>query len=171
MAEENGLFGIADGKMDPNTGRISIPNEMRSLATQTVRITVDPRGRFLEVRLIPAFADLARRIREVAATLAPDEAEALLTDYLGFSAEGQVDGSLRLVVPKKIREFLGGENEVVLAGAGDCLQVWPASKYAATRDDRRTALARAHGQAAHAILGLNRTAPAAAPTPTPETAG
>lgn len=161
------LFGTSDGSLDAKSGRITIPSDMTDLRTANVRITADPLRRYLEIRTREAFEALVRRIETVAATLPSDAAEALLTDYLGFSGESQVDASWRLVLPKRLREILGGETDLVLCGAGDCLQVWPVGLWQQEQENRQAALKREYHRIAHAILGVGTAAvpPAADPEP------
>ena len=167
MADEptNLLFGYAEASLDPKTGRFSIPaNLFAKLGGEThLRMTVDPLGRFLEVRSDRSFRALVDRVVAAAAGLPPETAAALMTDYLGFSAEVQIDNVLRLVVPKTLREPLGDEVDLALVAVGDALRIWALGRYRKTVAQRRALLARDYGRYVNVVLGLPGPAAPAEP--------
>lgn len=157
-----------EASLDAKTGRFVIPADVHLLLGKTVRLTVDPLGRFLEVRSEGNFELLVERITAAEATLPVEVIAALRVDYLGFSAEGQIDGSLRLVVPKRMREVLGDEDDLVLIGVKDFLQVWPASRYREDRASRMQQFVGQYPQVQHLIMGIARPEPiVAAPVAAP----
>ena len=159
------LYGMFEASMDRKTGRFVIPADVYEYLHKNVRLTVDPLGRFLEVRSEENFELLVERITAAESTLPVEVIAALRVDYLGFSAEGQIDGSLRLVVPKRMREVLGEDDDLILIGVKDFLQVWPASKYREDRAARMKAFATQYSQVQHLIMGISRPEPAPAPVP------
>ena len=157
------LFGYTEAKMDLQTGRFQLPLELYDKlgGIRKLRMTVDPLGRFLELRSESKFQDLATRIQESADTLEPETIAALLTEYLAFSTEVQIDNVLRLVVPKMMRDPLDGSTELALVAVGDALRVWSLKKYKATEAERREPLKRDYAKFVGLTLGLpRRSAPA-----------
>ena len=47
----------------------------------------------------------------------------------------EVDKQVRILIPAVLREFAGLEKDVVLAGAGNRIEVWSSEKWAAANDD------------------------------------
>ncbi len=158
----NDLYGMYEATMDNKAGRFIVPADVHFRIGRNVRLTVDPLDRFIEVRSEENFNVLVERISAAEATLPVEIVASLRMDYLGFSAEGQIDGSLRLVVPKRMRDILRNEDDLVLIGAKDHLQVWPASSYRASRAERIRDLATQFPIVQSLILGIQRPAPAVA---------
>ena len=165
------LFGYTEAKMDLQTGRFQIPLELYDkLGERKLRMTVDPLGRFLELRTEAKFQDLAIRIQESGDTLEPETIAALMTEYLAFSTEVQIDNILRLVVPKMMRDPLEGSTELALVAVGDALRVWSLKKYKASEAERREPLKRDYAKIVGLTLGLKPRA-VAAPAPRLEPEG
>lgn len=156
------LFGMYEATMDNKAGRFIVPADVHGRLTKNVRLTVDPLDRYIEVRSEQKFSELVDRITAAEPNLPVEVVASLRMDYLGFSAEGQIDGSLRLVVPKRMRDILKDEDDLVLIGAKDHLQVWPASTYRTSRATRIRDLAGQFPLVQSLILGIQRPAPAAA---------
>ena len=155
------LFGYAEASLDVKPGRFAIPaNLFAKMGGETrFRMTADPCERFLELRSEKAFLALAERVTAAAPGLPPETAADLITEYIAFSAEVQVDNALRLVVPKGMREVLGDDTELALVAVGDALRVWSLAKYREARKSRRTRLAEDYPKFVNVILGF--PAPAA----------
>lgn len=165
MASKNrksAFYGVFEAALDKKTGRFIVPINIFKHLDSLVRFTVDPRGRFLEIRSIDSFEELVERIDKAEATLPVGMVSALREDYLGFSSEGQIDGSLRLVIPKRMRDILNNESELVLVAVKDVLQVWGASTYSETRSSRMDSLQRNFDSIQHVLMGIDRPAPQAA---------
>jgi MraZ protein len=47
----------------------------------------------------------------------------------------ELDSAYRVMIPAEMRTYAGLEKEVVLAGSGECLEVWDRATYAAYSDD------------------------------------
>jgi MraZ protein len=135
-----GVYGTCDAQIDPKSGRVVVSTELKNLYEHPVVITQDPFERYLEVRRREDFYRYTVRIERLAATLDAESASALLVDYLGFSAQAQIDGQGRFVIPRKLRDIFGDETELILVGAGDVMLVWPKSRHEAGRNERREKL-------------------------------
>lgn len=157
----NDLFGMYEATMDNKAGRFIVPADVHFRIGRNVRLTVDPLDRFIEVRSEVKFNELVNRISAAEAYLPVEVVASIRMDYLGFSAEGQIDGSLRLVVPRRMRDILKDEDDLVLIGAKDHLQVWPASTYRSSRTERIRDLKSQFPMVQSLILGIDRPVPAA----------
>lgn len=156
------FYGMFEASLDSKTGRFIVPMIVFKYLHNDVRFTVDPLGRFLEVRSEEDFQALVDRINAAEKLYPPGTIADLRMDYLGFSSEGQIDGSLRLVIPKRMRDILNGEDDLVLVGVKNCMQVWPASAYHAQRAARMKGWAGTFESVQHLIMGIERPDPAPA---------
>ena len=55
--------------------------------------------------------------------------------FLAGATTCEVDKQGRILIPAVLREFAGLEKDVVLAGAGNRIEVWSSEKWAAANDD------------------------------------
>ena len=55
--------------------------------------------------------------------------------FLAGATVCEVDKQGRILIPAVLREFAGLEKDVVLAGAGNRIEVWSSEKWAAANDD------------------------------------
>lgn len=134
------VHGTFEVSLDPKTGRFNVPKDMRQLETEYVNFTRDPLGRFLEFRRRKDYDAFAKRMEAAAATMDAEAAEALLVDYVGFTIQAIVDPNLRLIIPMKMREYLGDTTTIVLVGIGDVVQIWPVDVYNETKRQREEIL-------------------------------
>lgn len=146
------LHGTTEVSLDRNTGRFNLLSDWLSLNATKVNFTRDPLGRFLEIRRKDDYDAFARRMEAVAASMEPEAAEALLVDYVGFTIEALVDANLRLIIPKKMREYLGDTASIVLVGVGESIQIWPADVYNKGKAAREERLRTAFSQVQRQIL-------------------
>ncbi|NOZ00973.1 MAG: hypothetical protein GXP54_03685, partial [Deltaproteobacteria bacterium] len=132
----------------------------------SLRINVELQGRYLELRTEKNFNKLVKRIKALAPSLPADTLSALMTDYLGYSLTVQIDNHYRLTIPKKLRALLG-EDELILIGVGEALQIWGRSKFFENQPERRAALRKDIKGLAHAVYGI----PGMMPAPESEATG
>lgn len=145
------VHGTFEVSLDPKTGRFNVPADMKALELEHVNFTRDPLGR-LEFRRTKDYDAFAKRMETAAASMELEAAEALLVDYVGFTVQALVDQNLRLIIPKKMREYLGDTASVVLVGIGDVVQVWAADAYNETKRKREEILRGAYSQFARKIV-------------------
>ena len=55
--------------------------------------------------------------------------------FMAGASVVEVDKQGRILIPAVLREFAGLEKDVVLAGAGNRIEVWSSEKWAAANDD------------------------------------
>jgi len=160
----NGQFGYGEATYDPKTGRFTLPAVVFAKLGETrLRLTIDPLGRFIELRSDASFLALADRVRAAAPHLPPETAAALLTDYLGFSAEVTVDNIMRLVVPKGMRDALADDADLALVAVGDAVRVWSQRRFREAQAEQRRQLAAEYSKFAGVLLGFGGAAAPAAP--------
>lgn len=163
---QEGIFGYAEVTLD-KAGRFVIPVEFyeRLKGREPMRILVDPRDRCLELRTEALFQELVGRLARLAPTLPPEVASVMMTEYLGYSLQVQIDNAYRLTIPKRFREMLE-EDELVLIGIGEALQIWSRTAFKAGQKERRRILAEGAPVLMHAILGFPPEAPRVGAAPT-----
>ncbi len=151
---QDGIFGFAEVTLD-KAGRFVIPVEFfeRLKGREPMRILVDPQDRCLELRTEGRFQELVARLARLAPTLPPETVSVMMTEYLGYSLQVQIDNAYRLTIPKRFRELLG-DDEIVLIGAGEALQIWSRTAFRASQKDRRRVLSQSVPALTHAILGV-----------------
>lgn len=152
------VHGTFEVSLDSKAGRFNVPTDMEDLKLEQVNFTRDPLGRFLEFRRHKDYDAFAQRMEAAAATMDLEAAEALLVDYVGFTVQALVDQNLRLIIPKKMREYLGDTTSIVLVGIGDVVQIWPADSYNETKREREEVLRAAYNQFGRSIVVRERAA-------------
>ncbi|MBP7125596.1 hypothetical protein KBD49_04440 [Myxococcota bacterium] len=151
------LFGIYEGRVDLNSGRLTLSSDFESLKFSKVRVGIEPRRRYLQLRPLSTFEEMQERIRRKADTLGPEDGLFLRTLYLGSFGLTQVDTSYRVVLPKKARDLLKGSPDVVIVGVGDELQIWPLAAWERSQEEAQKRLQETYEQYATEIY---RCAPA-----------
>lgn len=151
------LFGIYEGRVDLTSGRLTLSSDFASLKVSQVRVGIEPRKRFIQLRPLSTFEEMQDRIRRKADAMNPEDALFLRSFYLGSFVLTQVDNSYRVVLPKKARELLKGNPEVVIVGVGDELQIWPQAEWERSLEEAHHRLQEMYGQYATEIY---RCAPA-----------
>lgn len=102
-------------------GRMTIPARLRELLTEEIYLT---QGFDQNLRLLnePAFKATAEKINRMNET----HPKTRLLKRLFFSSASQVDlDSLgRVLIPQFLRDFAGLENEAVIVGVGEAIEIW-----------------------------------------------
>jgi len=120
-------------------GRVSIPALFRrvleagdpdyteGLRPQLVIVYGDQRRKYLEVYTIEAIEEVADQIEE----MPRGSVERRMVEKLinGQSHPTEVDNDGRLVLPQKLREKIGLENEAYFIASGDTFQIWKPETY------------------------------------------
>jgi len=156
-ATHSDLYGTYEGRVDLNTGRLTLSSDFESLKFSKVRVGIEPRRRFLQLRPLETFEAMQARIRQKTDSLPFEDALSVRTLYLASFALTQVDNSFRVVLPKKAREILGGNPDVVIVGVGDEIQIWPQASWERRQEDAGKRLLETYEQFAPEIY---RYAPA-----------
>jgi len=131
------LFGTYEGRVDLASGRLSLPSDFESLKFTKVWVGIEPWGRYLHLRLPATLEPLQDGVFKKANGAESPEKLSWLAFYLGEFWPTQVDNSFRLVIPKKAREVLKGDPEVVIVGIGHELQIWPRGEWERFREQAR----------------------------------
>ncbi|WP_372604658.1 division/cell wall cluster transcriptional repressor MraZ [Actibacterium sp.] len=130
--------GESHHKVD-NKGRVSIPALFRrvleagdpdwtdGLRPQLVIVYGDHRRKFLECYTIEAIDEVDGKIADL--PRGSIERRMLERLFHGQSHPTEVDGDGRLVLPQKLREKIGLENEAFFIASGDTFQIWNPETY------------------------------------------
>ncbi|KAA0920318.1 division/cell wall cluster transcriptional repressor MraZ [Aquicoccus porphyridii] len=130
--------GESHHKVDAK-GRVSIPASFRrvleagdpdwteGLNPNLVIVYGDHRRKFLECYTIEAIDEVDRKIDKL--PRGSKERKILQRLYHGQSLPTNVDETGRLVLPAKLREKIGLENEAFFIAAGDTFQIWKPETY------------------------------------------
>jgi len=130
--------GESHHKVDAK-GRVSIPASFRrvleagdpdwteGLNPNLVIVYGDHRRKFLECYTIEAIDEVDRKIDSL--PRGSKERKILQRLYHGQSLPTNVDETGRLVLPAKLREKIGLENEAFFIAAGDTFQIWNPETY------------------------------------------
>jgi MraZ protein len=62
-------------------------------------------------------------------------ARALKRFFFNFSHDTEVDSAHRVMIPQHLSEYAGLERDVVVTGAGECLEVFDRAQYSAYRPE------------------------------------
>ncbi len=123
-----------DGK-----GRVSVPASFRrvleagdpdwtkGLRPQFVIHYGSERQKYLEVYTMLAIDDVDRRIEALPRGSA--RRRVLEEEFQGKSLPSEVDGDGRLILPQKLRDKLGLEDEAFFIGSGDTFKIWKPETY------------------------------------------
>ncbi len=118
--------GRFEVKVDPK-GRLSLPPSLRlssSLVVTNHRLS----GRnALHVYTLKEWERLEARVSAISA-LEPS-VQAFIRFYVSGGQVVELDGQGRLLLPAGLRKFAGLENDVVLVGLGDKLEVWSSAMW------------------------------------------
>ena len=78
-----------------------------------------------------AIDDWNRQLEKIRKKINPYNREhnMFLRNFFKGTAELTLDGSNRLLIPRRLLETIGAEKDVVLAGQDGRIEIWPASVY------------------------------------------
>lgn len=112
-------------------GRMTIPARYRELLTDGVYLTqgFDPNLRLLAEPVFHAMAEKINRLSET------DPRNRKLK-RLFFSSAGRVelDSLGRVLIPQFLREYAGLENEAVVVGVGQAIEIWSPATWQGQRN-------------------------------------
>ncbi|WP_425052320.1 division/cell wall cluster transcriptional repressor MraZ [Psychromarinibacter sp. S121] len=133
-----------DGK-----GRVSIPSRYRRViesgdpdwvdgkAPEFIIVYGDETRNYLECYTVTAMDELEEQIEDM--DLGTDERDVMETIYSGHSLETTVDETGRIVLPKKLRDKIGLDDEAYFIAKGNNFQIWKPQTYEETKKSRTEA--------------------------------
>lgn len=128
-----------------NKGRVSIPAAFRrvleegdpewtdGLCPNLVIVYGDARRQFLEGYTMAAIADVDDRISRLPRGSRPRRL--LERMFNGQSLQTQVDPTGRLVLPQKLREKIGIDDEALFIATGDTFQIWKPEEFESQQEE------------------------------------
>jgi MraZ protein len=108
-----------------NKGRINIPAKLRKyVSTEANDTFVVTRGyeRCLFVYPLDEWSKLEHSIRDLSTT--NPQHRFFMRTLLEKATECQLDGQSRIIIPKELMQFAGIENEVLILGVLERIEVW-----------------------------------------------
>ena len=119
--------------------RLTIPAKYRAAFANGVVLAKSPEtqpGTPRTVAIWPteAFERYTNRVLEGKNPISP-EARELSRILFGNSHDTELDSANRVMFPADMLRFAGLDKELVLTGAGECLEVWDRAVHAAYNDD------------------------------------
>ena len=134
------LMGSSDNRID-SKGRVVMPAKFRSQIGETVVCTVGL-DNCLAVYPMDAWNAYLQKLQSLPFT--KGQARQFMRTLLSAAEELPVDGQGRILIPAKLRKYAQLEDQVVVNGVNDHLEIWNSTKWAASNDemlDNFTALA------------------------------
>ena len=134
------LMGSSDNRID-SKGRLVMPAKFRSQIGETVVCTVGL-DNCLAVYPMDAWNAYLQKLQSLPFT--KGQARQFMRTLLSAAEELPVDGQGRILIPAKLRKYAQLEEQVVVNGVNDHLEIWNSAKWAASNDemlDNFTALA------------------------------
>ena len=129
MAE---LLGEHRYQMDPK-GRISLPAKFREAFRAGVHLTLGQEGCLYA---FPPDEWVKEKERVEERGLASQGNRGYTRVFFGNAEHVDLDAQGRLVLPRRLREKVGLERDVVVLGVSDRLEVWPADAWDRYADDQ-----------------------------------
>ena len=105
----------------------SDPNWTDGLSPEFVIVYGDHRRNFLECYSMEAIEEVDEKITKL--PRGSDKRKLLQRLYHGQSLTASVDDTGRIVLPAKLRQKIGLENEAFFTAAGDTFQIWHPETY------------------------------------------
>jgi MraZ protein len=108
-------------------GRVAIPARYRDEFPGRIAMLVPLPEGCLQVFPHPAFQELTKEFQALPQT--SPEGRRLRRQVAGQAFEAELDRQGRILIPVRQREQLGMDGAVVIVGAAECLEIWPAASW------------------------------------------
>lgn len=119
--------------------RLTIPAKFRSVLADGVVLAASPEIEPGRPRSIGIWRpeDYERYTRDSLAGFRPLSAQAreMKLFFYGYSHDTELDSAHRVMIPPKLMDYAGLSREVLLSGAGDCLEVFDRRAFEAYGED------------------------------------
>ncbi|MBQ90105.1 MAG: hypothetical protein QF575_09160 [Acidimicrobiales bacterium] len=135
------FVGTYEHSLD-GAGRLVLPSRLRSHFEDWAYLSPD--AGCMAIRTPEHFDAMVARVQEK--VRAGEHGHDVLRGLAADSSKVRLDSQGRLLLPDKLRALAGLEREVVLCGAIDWIEVWPASAWPALAATRSEAVADAFAQ-------------------------
>ncbi len=119
------MFGQYTHAVDPK-GRVNIPMKFREKLGETFYL-VKSTDQCLDVFPAHAWEELKRKMQQAS------QFNKAIKEYqrviISSAVESSTDRQGRVLIPQNLREFAGVDKEVMIAGLGERLEIWPLDKW------------------------------------------
>jgi MraZ protein len=118
--------------------RLTIPAKFRATLSGRVVLAASPETerdtpRSIAIWTPDAYDDYTRAALEGRNPLAPDVRD-LKRFFFNFSHDTEVDSAHRVMIPPHLSEYAALDKDVVVTGAGECLEIFDRSQYGGYKD-------------------------------------
>ncbi len=124
------FFGFSTNSVD-SKGRVFVPTKWRGKISESVMLHIglgrEGEGRYLELTNIEIFQKLIDRVTKLSAT--NRRYEALKRNLFGKTEEITLDKQYRILLPKHLIEYAELDDEIIMIGSGDHIQLWNPNIY------------------------------------------
>jgi transcriptional regulator MraZ len=119
--------------------RLTVPAKFRAPLASGAVVAASPETdsaspRSLAIWQPDDYDAYARAVLEGLNPMSP-KARELKRFLFGLSTETELDSANRVMIPQTLMDYAGLEKDVVLVGAGECLEVFDRAKYGGYSDD------------------------------------
>ncbi len=146
------LYGTATVTYDQKSGRVTLPADWEDINRHIAKITPNPEGEYLELRNAHFYDEFVSNVRTALKDQDLACIQAILVDYVGLTADLQIDANLRVIIPKRFRDIFDNSDQAVLVAIGDFIQIWPAELYEKAQQSRREALRKGYQNIAKKLI-------------------
>ncbi len=110
-------------------GRLAIPSKFREILTTQFdeRLIVTHFDECLWAYPVPAWQNLEKKIAELPQFL--EEVKALQRVFISAACECALDKQGRILVPASLKDYAGLENDVVLVGMTQRIEIWSKERW------------------------------------------
>lgn len=127
------FLGKHDYAMD-DRGRVPVPPRFREALVRGIILTQGTPDRC--IRAYPADEFEKTAAIYMADPITSPSGRVMRRNFFGGAYQAELDRQGRVLVPPVLRGFAGLDNQVVVLGTGDALEIWNAATYeAALQDD------------------------------------
>ena len=119
--------------------RLTVPAKFRAALADGVVLSASPETdsstpRSIGIWTADAYDAYTAAALQDISPLSP-KARELKRFFYGYSHDTELDSANRVMIPPPLMRYAGLDREVVVTGAGDCLEVWDRAAYDAYRED------------------------------------
>ena len=123
------FFGEFEYKIDEK-GRVSIPPRFRKVFREGIVLAPGVEG-FIIAYTLPEWKRLADTL--TTGPVVPSKLRKLNRAIFATAFSLNLDGQGRITLPIPLRQYAGIEDEVVIAGANNCLELWNKDQWQAEK--------------------------------------
>jgi MraZ protein len=119
--------------------RLTVPSKFRAALADGVVLAASPETtpgapRSISIWTPAAYDAYTSATLQSLSPITP-KARELRRFFFGYSHDTELDSAYRVMIPPPLMRYAGLDREVVVTGAGDCLEVWDRAAYHSYSED------------------------------------